>query len=691
MNLPQRTILSLIVSIILFAAFSLLAFTGLFGVVEARFYSPRVVTSLDREVEGFAQTIGTLLGDLRDRFADTLENEAVKRSFLPDQKADDTFERSRLFGLLANSLPGLRTVRFVDAGGSRIHFSTLSDDVLAQTGSSLSYRSYRDCPGVLPYREVETEEGQPFRIIFDDSDEQLIFSYPFSDSLDVYRGSALFTFSVRAITERLIRQGQIKPGEDPVLVNSPNGFLFGLPAAETGNLKYEAAAAWQENILTFSVPDYAEVEPLALISARSDVGFFVGRLVQEDVLVLPPVMRFILLASFFLTLFLAIFLLFSLRQDSVAVIRSRLKQLQISLIRQYYDTKDDIDWKRWNRELEQRRKDIRLEIKRGLPRGKSDGDIDALIDRSWDELIAFAGSRLPAEFDEEKVRALVGKMIQEAAPGMFTQNSAEESASAPPPLEAAAGPEELEELAVVEDPVEEPEALELSGTSEEFEEMAGPEEPEEAEVLEEIDEEKSQGEIIVTPETFENRDDGETVTELESPEPASVPVTPEALAVLASRIEFGPDSPSAIDALSIPDDNTELPLAEGKTVMEMDLSSPFESLSFESPDFSGFDGSRAPESEKPGKKRQHGEGLEEITEDGGLPLICRPFQFRGNDKPILLRPLADEEGEGEPIREQDGVHLISSDILDPTLETTRSLDPAFLSLVESIIGRDSHG
>ncbi|MDR0731701.1 MAG: hypothetical protein LBF63_08535, partial [Treponema sp.] len=308
MNLPQRTIISLIISVILFAAFSLLAFTGLFDVVETRFYSPQIVKTLDREVEDFTQTIAALLDNLRDRFADTLENDAVERSFLPNQEAEDIFERSRLYGLLMNSLPELRTIRFVDAGGSRIHFSTLDDDVLTQTDSSLSYRSYQDCPEVLPYAKVETAEGEPFRIIFNSSEEQLIFSYPFSDSLDVYRGSALFTLSVQALTRSLIRRGQLKVGESIVLVDSPNGFLLGLPAAETGNLKREAAAAWQENLATLFIPDYAEVEPLTLVSAKSDAGFFVGRLVQENVLVLPPVMRFILLASFFLTIFLIIFL-----------------------------------------------------------------------------------------------------------------------------------------------------------------------------------------------------------------------------------------------------------------------------------------------------------------------------------------------------------------------------------------------
>ncbi|MDR3146846.1 MAG: hypothetical protein LBU00_00545 [Treponema sp.] len=670
MNLPQKAVLSLIVSVVLVAAFSLFAVSGLFDLVETRFYSPRIVASLDREVEALTQTITTLFDELGDRCASTLEDGAVKRSFLPQQKAEDTFERAKLYSLLMNSLPGLRTVRFVDAGGSRIYFSTLDGDVLDHSDSVPSYRSYRDCPGVLPYSNVETGEGQPPRIIFDDSGEQVIFSYPFFDSFEVYRGSALFTFSARAVTDRLIRQGQVKAGEDLVLVDSPKGFLLGLPATETGNLKREAAAAaWRDGLLTLFMPDHRELESLVLVSAQSETGFFVGRLVQESILVLPSMMRFILPASFFLTTFLLIFLIFSLRQDSVTVIRTRLKQLQISLMREYRDTKGDMDWKHWSRELKQRREDIRLELKRGLPRGKHE-NIDALIDRSWDELIAFS------------------------IPPTATTETAAVAGEPEKPEE----PEELEELFPVEDSLEEAAII-----------------PEDAEVVEDRAENtlphseqagKTLRETIVTSEAFANKDNGEVVTELEELENGPVPTTPEELAALASRIEFGPDSssPTAVfetaDAtadtsatlLSIPDD-AETPDGEDESP-ELDLSSPFESLSFESPDFSAFDAAGGTPGEDPAeappsrRKKQQAErrndsgGLEEISEEGGLPLIYRPLQFRPN-KPTLLRPLA-EPGD-EPVQEQDGIHLVNSDILDPTQETTRELDPKFLRLVESII------
>ncbi|MDR1444286.1 MAG: hypothetical protein LBI94_05360 [Treponema sp.] len=651
MNLPQKTIFSLLISVLLFTAFSLLAFTGLFDLLELRFYHPQLVKSLDQEVDQLSRAIDTLLSGLQGRFAETLEDDAVKRSFLPNQQAEDTLGRAQCYDFLMNSLPGLQVVRFVDAGGSRIYFSTLAEDLLSRTDPSLSYRSYQDCPGVLPYGDLESTEGQKGRIIFDGVEEQLIFSYPFSDSLEVYRGSALFTLSVRAVTEYLIRQGQLGAAENLVAVDSPDGFLLGLPALGTGGFKPEAA--WHGSILTLYNTGPAGVEPLALISARAGAGwgtgdgFFVGRLVQEDMLILPPVMRFVLLSAFFLTTFLLVFLLFSLKQDSITIIQARLRRLQSSLIRQYYDSRGGIDWKRWSRELERRREDVRLEVKRGLLRtGKDKKEIDALIDRSWDELIA-AMSGLPAAgpsagFDEERMRSLVEKVLRGAGPG------SDLAAEDPKPADFdPAESEVLEELEVVETP-EEPEGL------------PGAKKVEKADIKEMA---------------------GNTDEAAESPEEVSAegPASPEDLDALASRIEFGPTA--------------ETPAREREDLLELDLSSPFNTLSFESPDFSGFEGEKIPAGEKEEsgetrkKRRAAGnDGLEDISEDGGLPLIYQPFLFRENAKPCVLRPLT--EPGGEPIHEQDGIHLINSDILDPTLETSQTLDPKFLRLVESILKKE---
>jgi hypothetical protein len=688
MDIFRKTILSLLISVLAFIIFTLAAFTGLFDLVETHFYNPQVLRGLNREVAEDAELIGGFLAGLQDRFAAVLGEGAVKRSFLPDQAEDDIGERSRIFGVLLNSLPGLRSVRFVDAGGSRIHFSTLAEDVFHQDESSLAYRNYRDCPDVLPYNTVESPEDAVPRIIFDGPGERLIFSYPFSDTLDVYRGSALFTFSVRAVAERLVQGGQIKVGEDLAVVSSPGGFLLGLPGMGKENLKDQAAAVWGEGGFELSSLDAEGVEPLALISTKygggdsepppgledpRDAGVvFVGRLVQESIFTFPPLMRMILLEAFFLTIFLFVFLLFNLRQDSVTVIRRRLKGIQSSLLHQYYERKEAVDWKRWTYELEQRRGEVRAQIKRDLPRrGKKQpvqADIDALIDLSWDEMIAALGGRSAVEVDEEKMRALILDILRQ--PGSLSPDRAEESSPAAGgggPVQAADEPEELEELGDLEEPAElievEPEILEDLGAGEN---LIALEDPEDGEVADEKD---SPGGIVVTPEAFMIEPEA---AELEPLEEAAEPLSYEELEAAASNIEFG----SGIEA-------------EEKAGSGPEVFSPFEALSFESPSFSGDADAGISDSGEDRKKKRSVDGagddtgLTEITGDGGLPFIYRPFIFRGNGKPLFLQPL-DDNMEG-PIREQDGIHLINSDILDPDLESSDRLDPKLLRLVESII------
>jgi hypothetical protein len=698
-HLLKRLFLTLLVSIVLLGAFTALVWGGLFDVVEVRFYHPRILRGLNQEIEQEAQAIDTLLAELRDRFAVALEAGGVRRSFLPSQAREDIIERERIFGDLLSSVPGLRHARFVDAGGLRLHFSTLAGDVLRQDGSSLAYRAYRDCPDALPYAGLESPEGGGPRLVFDGEGEQLIFSYPFTDSMEVYRGSALFTLSVRAVSERLIKEGRLRAGDDLSAVSFPGGFISGLPGAGKERLKKLVASIWEEGVLSPGSLVREGGEALALLSKKSAGGIFVGRLVQESLFTLPAEMKLLLTACFFITVFLIVFLIFNIRQDSVTLVQNRLKRLQSALIRQYYETKGDMDWKYWSRELEQRREEVRREIKRGLPgaakKPAPQSKIDALFDRSWDELIAATSGRREAELDQEKLRALVTEILRQSLAAPPPDGEAPESPGAGAPGET--GAEELEELEATEDAGAEPARVEAAGRNtmkkepadlepQELEELGG-EEEEEAELLEILEGEDSleadEG-IVVTPEAFEAEEPEAELEPLEEEEaPAKPPLSPQDLDAIASRIEFeGP--PATGDRED-----------EGGEPFELGIASPLDSLSFRMPGFSADDGDSPPgaeEKEGPGelKKKQKIEtlraaetGLEEITGDGGLPFIYQPFLFRGNEKPIPLWPLAEP---GEPIREQNGIHLINSEILDPTLESDQNLDLKFARLVESVIG-----
>ena len=531
MTTSQKAALSLLISVVLFGAFTALSFTGLFDLIEARFFNPSVTSSITRSVSNNAEAIDGYLSELQASFLATLREPAIRRSFLPNQSAEDIFERSRIYELLVYSVSGLQWVRFIDSGGSRLHFSTYNPDILYQDRLSVSYRNYSESG--LPYETIASVDGGIPKYIFDDSSDRILFSLPFYDSFEVFRGTALFSLSVRAVSDMLISEGRIKAGQDISVVSNPPGLISGMQTSTEKSLAPRIAEIWKEGgarLTRLESPDTGIT--LALFSVKTS-QFFVGRLVTEQVFAFPQSMKVILLVSFFLTIYLTIFLIFNFRQDSVTVVQNRLKQLQISLIEQYYDRKGDVDWNRWSRELEHRRDEIRVQLKKGLKDASGSGkaDIDILIDKSWDELLSVIGGRRESGIDEEKLQTILNRILT-ALPGTALSGAAAHIPASEPALEQAAAEaeeaEEIEEIEAVEEieEAEEVEEIEAVGEIEEIEAAGKIAEArvvqdtdviEDVEILTDADEAPPEGGDIEDAEVVEELEELEELEEIEEP------------------------------------------------------------------------------------------------------------------------------------------------------------------------------
>ena len=529
----HKAAFSLLISVLLFGVFTALSFTGLFDLIETSFYNPSITTSLTAEIDRNVEAIDRYLTELQTRFSETLKEPAVQRSFLPNQSAQDIFDRSRIYGLLQESLGGLQWVRFIDAEGSRLHFSTYEPDILTQDRLSLSYRNYNEPD--LPYAKIAVNDGEASKYTLDGGENRILFSFPFYDSFDVYRGTALFSLSIKAVSDMLISEGRVKLGEDISIISDPPGFLCGMSTATEMALSSLVSSIWKEEGLKFAKLNSTDSsESLILISVKTPLGFFIGDLVNEDLFSLPLTMKIILLASFFLTVYLTIFLLFNLRQDPVTIVQNRLKQLQISLIEQYHEHKGDLDWNHWSRELEQRRGEISAHLKQGIKTaaaGKS-ADIDLLIDKSWDELFSVMGGRTDAGIDEEKLQLVLNRILAaipaaqgNAAPTQIPVQSAPQTPDGSSPASPGSTSEEdaepVEELEEAEDaePVEELEEAEEVEPVEELEEAEAVEEFEPVHELEELveppDDESIEELPAVGPEEAGETTDADDVEELE--------------------------------------------------------------------------------------------------------------------------------------------------------------------------------
>ena len=737
MTTSQKAAFSLLISVLLFGAFTVLAFTGLFDLLEAHFYDPSITTSLTRDLTRNADEIDRFISETQARFSETLKIPAIRRSFLPNQGAEDIFERSRIYGLLAESVRGLQWVRFIDSSGSRIHFSTSTADILQQDRLSVSYRNFNE-PGFV-YDSIAVADNEKPIFIFDERGDRILFSFPFYDSFDVYRGTALFSLSVKAVTDRLISDGRIRVGQDLSVISDPKGLLSGMASAGERVLPIQVSTIWKEGWQeTARLVSPSSGLSLALITVRTAQGILVGRLVNEEMFLFPQPMKVILLASFFLTVYLTIFLLFNLRQDSVTVVQNRLKQLQISLIEQFYERKGDIDWARWSRELEQRRDEINLQLKHGIKTtAVQDKDLDVLIDKSWDELLSVMGGRAQhtgqeALIDEGKLQVILNRILAALpASGVPAKISPRLQDNLPQSGDEAAA-EIREEAEAMEELAEELiEDIEVAEAVDELEEAEALEEIEEAEaVIEDAVEELAEdievcaaddavrsistGTDVEELEELADADEAEGVEELEeekAPPPIPTP-DPSQIAKLASQIEFA--------VATEPESTGDVPLGDFEVV------SPFSSMTF---DFSETDDdlifleeeevdestqntpavmvenvsgahsteSFSSESAKGNRKKIQGPSdMAEVI--NGSSLMSKPFFNAGSNEPVetlealdgeddipTAEAIDDDNGtDAGIIEEREGVPYINGDVLGPG-EEDPDLNQDFKNLVDSVI------
>ena len=538
MAASQKIALSFLISILLFGGFTILAYTGLFDLLETRFYNQAITSSIIRGKAQKTEIIDRFLTEKQAHFSEALNAPAVRRTFLYNQDIEDILTRERIFRSLHESSDGIQWVRLIDSGGTRIHFSTYAPDILRFDGEIPVFANYNE--PFLPYETIAVESGQAPRIIFDETASRILFSFPFYDPHDFYMGTALYSLSVNAIANLLTNERKLRFGEYISIISNPNGLLFGVTTAGEPPLPSQISAIWREGgERTARLFSPLSQDYMIIFSEKTSQGVFVGRIVNEEIFSLPQVMQIVFLITVFVTLFLIVFLLFNTRQDPVAVVQNRLKQLQVSLVEQFYELKGEADWTRWMRDIDMRRNEIISQLKKGINFNSAteSSNLDALINESWDELLVILGGRKEEGIDEEKLQAVLKRVL-----GDFTKNQFQHSSN------TAGGAA--------------PEAARINKPSLLMKATAIVKELEETEAVEELDEP-----IVL----------GDIATEDDSPPAAAAAGRREVLsrddiAYLASKIEFSPDQ------------EPESP--EDEQIEDLEIVSPFAGMHF---DFSNDD------------------------------------------------------------------------------------------------------
>jgi len=386
-----KPLVALVISILLFAGLLFLADGNLLKFVETRFYNPSVVSSYVKENATDAKIVQTHINNLKSKFYQTLTVPAIRSSFLYNQSPNDIFERSKIYGILMESTAGLQSVQFVDSNGIRIHYSTSARDILSQDQRSTAYRNYNENPTSLPYEVVSVEDANTAKLTMDDQNDRIIFSFPFRDSMDVFRGTALFSVSIRTFAERLIEAGRLKISDSISVINEPHGIILGSPETSKSAIFDKVAEIWKGGIQGYVTLDAEDSgAAFSLISIKTDQNMYFGHLINSYLFSISEPMKFVLKASIFITFFLTFFFLINLKPNPVTVVKNRIRRLRESFFEQLDINKTVQEKAKLILELEQRRDEIYSQLKNGLKLSRrAETNIDGIIDKSWEEMLVF--------------------------------------------------------------------------------------------------------------------------------------------------------------------------------------------------------------------------------------------------------------------------------------------------------------
>ncbi|WP_442726411.1 hypothetical protein [Treponema sp.] len=538
MRSGQRVVISLLTSVILFAAFTLAAFFGLFSTVEARFYRPSLIADIQTGLHDTADILDSYLDDLKNRFyTDFVQNDHVKQSFSFEQSGENIKGREDAAGSLFASSSALTAIRIIDSDGKKIHYSTLSSDILRQNTQLISYKLYKDI-AEIPYEHILSEEGEPGKLIFDPDRGRILYSFPFYDSYSAYRGTIVFYTAASDFARELIRRNSASITDSFLFTGTAETPLFVLSFPPAGRELLQdilIKRARDKNIGTAEkIIESEDSQDRILFSYLSRSGIYILKIYEENLFLLSDTLKLLLLISVFITSFLIIFLIFNIKQDDMLVIRDKIRRFQFAVIQDYLKRKEEVDWNAVCADMKRRKQEINIGIKKSLGRKarRHVHEVDYLLDKNWDEIIAILQNQnvSAGKNKSESTVAELKLFMEELAkrPDLISafQNasSVQQDIQKSGSLTKNTDSLQADVAAVSEaDDVAEPvEVLEDVEALEEVESLDEVEPLEEVESLEEVD-------SVETAEEVESLEEAESVEEADVPEAAQTAEDVEAL------------------------------------------------------------------------------------------------------------------------------------------------------------------
>ena len=530
MTSGQKVALSLLLTIFLFAGFVVFAFSGVFSLIETRFYQPSLINGINEDLTLISKSYENYTKDFENAFTEVRNNAAVKKVSNPTQKNEDIQERSKLFSDLASEFSGLLGYRVVDTNGKAIHYSTFDSDILKQQSNAISYRNY-DNKTDFPYEKLALDG-----IYFDTEKNQLIFSFPYFNEYDTNQGRIFFYVAAKDFNQYLISKNLLAINQNAVLIETSKtgtlGFIYGYPSVNQEFFKSAVAERWNQNLFSAQTILDTEIGNWVAISNNGSAKIIIAKIEKESFFVFSETVKILLLACVFISIYLIFFLLFNLRQDPMVKIKHKIKKFQLAFVNQYLEKENIENWENLKKEIDKRKNDLSKEVKKslGVKSKKHSKEIDSFLNKSWEDLLSVLTSKTAQNpvvnygnnVNMEEIKTMLEQILSS---GVISVNQDTSISQKNLKIEKVVEIEELdevEEIAEIEvlDEVEEIVEIDELDEVEEIAEIEELDEIEEIAEIEELDEVEEIAEIDELDEVeeiaeIEELDEVEEIAEIE--------------------------------------------------------------------------------------------------------------------------------------------------------------------------------
>src|SRR5208337_3229500 len=370
--------------------FAVLGFSGIFEVLQASFFLPRIEQVYRGNIDRLASRIDQFHQANLELFANAAKKDFVTASF--DLRLSDATLKAWADAKIQIGFFG---VRLLGADAKRILYSSFLDiDVKQQLTGSVSYRNYNEDNTSIPAAELNLTLDRKPKVLIDGPHGWFVYVVPASAPATAaalpQNATLLFYVSQQRLLSDLTVTSTV-PVEKIALVGNA-GVLVNFDPAGSKSVEDALLSIWRSNPGSASF-----TAPLALSSqggAQASYRLFSERLATGGIAALvepsalfemADLMKGLLLATFFLTVFLFLYLIFNLKSDPLDVLRQRVKRFQIQLITELVGTPGGADWNKWRGEMEARKEEITWQIQRGIGRGtkKQKPIRDESISKSW--------------------------------------------------------------------------------------------------------------------------------------------------------------------------------------------------------------------------------------------------------------------------------------------------------------------